>query len=111
MRHDHLLPNARKLGRIDGRNVFRFAVGVEQVNTLSRDFRAQMTVITVLSHSATDACNSVRDEMLDNGVDAPTTITTFGMRGGRTERFMGWETIFSEMMWRNRDTQLKMEGI
>lgn len=110
MRHDNL-PNARKIGRIDGKNVFRFAVEVEQVNTLSRDLRAKTTVVAVLAHSAAEACNSIREEMLDNSVDVPTTITTFGARGGRTERFMGWETIFSEMMWRNRDTQLKMEGI
>ncbi len=99
---------ARKLGKINGRNVHRFHVEIEQ-SGLGRDLWEETRMTVVIAHTAVEAANHVRDQLLDADVDYPTTITTWGPRGGATERFIGWSTLIGETMFRSRNTQLNLE--
>lgn len=70
--------------------------------------------VPVLSASTKDAMDLVRAEVLDRMHAGefparPTTIRTTGIRGGKPERFIGWESLTWELMKRNQNNTKQME--
>jgi len=85
---EHEIPNARRVGRLNGRPVYEFFVLIRH-----NDSRALATVcerlVRIKAHTAAAAANAVRDEV---GEVPETEIVAYGPKGGRTERFIGWES-------------------
>lgn len=82
------MPNARFIGKVGGKRAFRF-----KVRALFNNSRLCATIATadfdVIAHNAADAANYVRDMF---GTRPETEIVTFGPKGGRTTRFVGWHS-------------------
>ena len=98
----HQLTNARLVGRVNNKPVYRFHVRV-----YLNDSRECDTIGTadysVLSHSAADACNLIRDEWAHR---PETEIKTKGAKGGKTVRYVGYESaIWHGMMQGPRYSQ------
>ena len=97
------LPMARLLGKLNGSRVFLFRVLIRQSNC--RTEKSQ--VVDVIAKSSTDAVNLVRDEVI-KVVEHPTEIECAGPQGGRVHRFIGWETMIGEQVFRSRNQQLNL---
>ena len=79
------------LGRLpNGKRVYRFNVLWRMTDTTSADFASVEGYEAVTATSAAAACNWVRDSRTWTD---PVEIWTRGPRGGRTSRFMGYESI------------------
>ncbi len=83
------MPNARFVGKLpDGTRVFRCHVratwgcSIDNFEGNTRDF-------TILASSAAEACNHVRDLFAQQ---PQTSIVTFGPKGGKVERWVGWDS-------------------
>lgn len=90
---------ARLIGTMAGKRVYVFPVEVKHNNS-----RACATVATytrdVISHSAADAADAIRDEV---ATIPETEITVFGPKGGRAAyRFIGWESAVWRAMCQSR---------
>lgn len=82
------LPNARPLGKVKGRMVSRFKV--RAVFNNSYECRTVATLdYDVIAHTASDACNLIRDLWQHR---PETEIITYGPQGGETRRYIGWES-------------------
>lgn len=87
---------AVKIGRLNGRNVYRVPVRIRH-----NDSRACATIaereFTVTAYSATDAANWARDNACANLPE--TEIEAVGPKGGLIHRYIGWETsVFQELV-------------
>jgi hypothetical protein len=82
---------ARYLARVNGRRAYRFPVRIVTHDSSRRDpeYPVRDRLVYVTAFTAADAANWVRDH--EPGAAEPeTTVTAYGPRGGRTERFTGW---------------------
>lgn len=83
--------NARYLGKLpDGTRVTRFQVCYRQTDTMSRSFDYVEGTVTVSARNAGEACNYVMDE---GDWSCPVEVWTYGVKGGKTVRFSGWESV------------------
>ncbi len=93
------MPCARKIGTYKGRPVYRVPVRVTLNNSGGRvaDWLAPpRAVFEVLAHSPADAANWARDAI---GTRAETEIEAYGVKGGCTRRYIGWQSaMFASMM-------------
>lgn len=97
------IPNARAVGKVAGRQAHRFTVLAILAN--SRLLTETEVSYSVIAHTADEAVNLIRDLYEER---PETTILTFGPKGGRTERYIGWDTAIGNMLWSSRDTQLNL---
>ena len=87
-----LLRFAIKVGRYQGRNVYRVPVIIR--HNSSRDLcTLKEREFTVLARSAAEAANWARDNEAGNIPE--TEIIAFGPKGGRVDRFIGWESAIA----------------
>ena len=85
---------ARLIGKVAGKPVYRIPVTVRLNN--SRTFDSVEMTVEVISHSAADAANWVRDQWAER---AETEVIAYGPKGGETRRFIGWESsVFAAML-------------
>lgn len=92
-----------------GRRVYRVTVEVITTKPLGRvaDWLDPITrSTTVISHSAADAANWVRDQV----ATVPyTTVRAYGPKGAKVVRFVGYESaVFAAMMNRPVDRQMSL---
>lgn len=85
-------PNAYKIGRLYGKNVYRFVVA-----TMVRQGRlARSYTLEVTAHTAADALAYAHKRTLDivaHYVPDSVESATFGPRGGLIERYAGTESL------------------
>lgn len=92
--------NARPIGRdAHGRTVYRVTVDVittKPLGTVADWLDPIRRSTTVIAHSAADAAEWVRDRV---ATIPCTTVRAYGPRGGRVERFIGFESaVYAAMM-------------
>ena len=96
-----LKPPHKHAAKLHGRNVFTFFVRVQQsgVRDAQHDelFWCRSGLVPVVSTSAADACNYVRD-LVAPYVTHPTEIECLGPKGGQTHRFIGWDSLMAAKM-------------
>jgi hypothetical protein len=97
------LPMPRPLGKLRGRPVFRFQVGVTQ----SGIYWNQQTLVPVTAHTATDAVRLVQDEIAPV-LTHPAEIECRGPVGGIAHRFTGYEGMIWAQMCRVDHKQLML---
>jgi hypothetical protein len=84
-----------KTGTYKGRPVYRVPVLISIHNPA--DWREPAREEhCVLAHSAAEAANWVRDHLV---ASPQTTIVAFGPQGGKTERYVGWETFIGNQVF------------
>jgi len=94
---DRNMTRAEFLGRYRDKRVYRFVVRVRYNERLTRNPLAEPEVEyhTVVSTSAGEACNFIRDKFVP--LDAACVeIDARGPKGGVTSRYIGWESA----IWR-----------
>ena len=108
-------PNAYKLGRLYGRNVYRFVVVtmVRPGDGTSRSYSLEVT-----AHTADDAIHYAHRRCLDVvACLVPDSVesVTYGPRGGLTERYAGVEPLVGHAILyggeRNATLQLFNPGV
>ncbi len=86
---------ARKVGKVNGRNVYRIPVRVAlNSSRLCRTVAAFDYFI--LAHTAADAANLMRDEWIHR---PETEIRAKGPQGGTVERYVGWESCIAHRLF------------
>lgn len=77
--------------------VFRFAIYQFENSTLSTPLICRGYIA---SGTAAEASNTLKDWIVSqDSVFSPVTVRVFGVRGGVTERFAGWESlVLAKMM-------------
>jgi len=76
--------------------VFRFAIFQYEDRSLSTPMICRGYVA---SGTAAEAANTLRDWIVsEDSVFSPVTVRVFGVRGGVTERFCGWESLVMAKM-------------
>lgn len=99
-----LAPPHKHAQPLNGRTVWTFFVRVSQsgVRDAQHDelFWINQKGVEVVAHTAADACNLVRD-LIAPHVERPTEIETIGPKGGRTGRFIGWDSLIAARMFAN----------
>jgi hypothetical protein len=83
------------LNQYKGRKYYKFTV-VTQVSTLF--WKKHVTWAPVIAASASDAIELVREEVYKKFAQSPQSIRpveffTWGVKGGLTHRFSGWESM------------------
>ena len=76
---------AHFLGKLNGKRIHRYPVIVNLNN--SQMFESEKLTFFVISDSAANAANYVRDRMNNR---PETEITAIGPKGGETYRYIGW---------------------
>ena len=96
---------ARKLGKVNGRAVYRFPVRVDLNDTLTRTFESKRLEFHVSAYTAKDASEFARQKIVAGFIQAkdycPAEIAVTGVRGGIVENFIGWERAIWLMMEAN----------
>ena len=102
--HPESHPAAVKVGRINGRNWYNVPVHIRHNSSKDCCTVADYWVITT-AHSAADAANYVRDQVIHI---PETEITAVGAKGGKVERYIGWYSSIANSVHGSRDPQLKL---
>lgn len=101
------LPFARRLGRVQGRNAYRFVVIVSQ-SYLDYTLVEDRLHVEIIATSAAEACNTILAEFAPM-VEKPTTFETRGTKGGVTRRWVGWDGLIGAKMWRGHPDHDQLE--
>ena len=99
-------PVAVKVGKLHGKNVYRFPVRV-QFNDSRQCATIAVLHATVMAHSAADAANYMRDQYATR---PETEVYAIGPKGAETKRYIGWQSAMAAVLFGDRDapTQLKL---
>lgn len=95
---------AVRLADCHGRRVYRFPVTVEYFYTANPVDCATAPIrkqYYVTAHTAADAAELIQTEYIDLGC-ANTTVTAYGIRGGATRRFISWDRVIGDRLFRGR---------
>jgi hypothetical protein len=85
------------LSKYRGKRYFKFTVRVQQ-SGLDRELWKRAVEFPVISASAAEACNLIRDEVAPL-VNDPTEIECLGIKGGATHRWIGYESLIAAKMF------------
>lgn len=94
-----VMKNAYFVGTLNGKRIHRWNI-VARVSDLS----GTVTVYDqdIVSESMSDAFEFAKEELIRIGIFQPVELFTVGPKGGRYERFMGWESLVWYHMLHNR---------
>ena len=92
-----MLTPARNVGKVKGRSVKRFKVFV-LCNNSRKLTTERIETFSVLSYTAADAANYIRDKF---AFRPETEIQTMGPKGGIVSRYVGWETAVGNLIMDN----------
>ena len=87
-------PVAHFLGKLNGKRIHRFPVVVKLNN--SQTFETEKFTLFIVSDSAANAANYVRDHMNNR---PETEIIAIGPKGGETYRYIGWYSAIAGEMF------------
>lgn len=87
-------PQARKVGSVGGRAVYRFPVRIIRANSYA--LLQSVETVSVLAHSGRDAAALVYRDLETR---PETEIVAFGVKGGiAARRYIGWESAIGNQL-------------
>lgn len=99
-------PRPHPLTPYKGRRMFRWFVSVRQ-EWLDAELERREVIVPVIAPTAVDAICLVQGELVPH-LSRPTAFEVAGPRGGRTERFIGWETMIGRQLWVERPAWIQL---
>lgn len=97
------IPNAvRTLNEYRGKQYYRFSVLISQSGVAREPWQCQRLIKDVIAEKPADAINWVRDNVPPLIAQYPCNWSTRGVKGGRTHRFAGWETVIGQELFKAR---------